>query len=126
MGPLLLYASSRAISDRPKRVLHFVFRPPTLPDGATRVFTAGERLDGLKDHARRCRPYCQFAVAALETRELRRYSSQVTQWPKPRLPARKGPHQAWDNQEDRRPNPALVAGFAFTAVVWASDGQVPW
>jgi hypothetical protein len=35
MRPLLLHASSKAISDRPRRVLHFVFGPPTLPDGVT-------------------------------------------------------------------------------------------
>lgn len=30
-----------------------------------------------------------------------------------RLPARKGPHHEWDNQEDWCTNPASMAGFAF-------------
>ena len=33
MRPLLLHASSKAISEGPRRVLHFVFGPPTLPLG---------------------------------------------------------------------------------------------
>jgi hypothetical protein len=32
---------------------------------------------------------------------------------------------AWDNQEDRRPDLALVAGFAFTVVALPSDGRAP-
>jgi hypothetical protein len=33
MRPLLLHASSKATSPVPRRVLHFVFGPPTLPLG---------------------------------------------------------------------------------------------
>jgi ectoine hydroxylase-related dioxygenase (phytanoyl-CoA dioxygenase family) len=33
MRPLLLHASSKARVDLPRRVLHFVFGPPSLPDG---------------------------------------------------------------------------------------------
>jgi len=33
MRPLLLHASSKASSDAPRRVLHFVFGPPDLPEG---------------------------------------------------------------------------------------------
>jgi hypothetical protein len=33
MRPLLLHASSKASIDSPRRVLHFVFGPPTLPEG---------------------------------------------------------------------------------------------
>ena len=33
MRPLLLHASSKTAGDLPRRVLHFVFGPPTLPDG---------------------------------------------------------------------------------------------
>jgi ectoine hydroxylase-related dioxygenase (phytanoyl-CoA dioxygenase family) len=33
MRPLLLHASSKAINDAPRRVLHFVFGPPHLPEG---------------------------------------------------------------------------------------------
>jgi ectoine hydroxylase-related dioxygenase (phytanoyl-CoA dioxygenase family) len=33
MRPLLLHASSKAEVDNPRRVLHFVFGPPTLPEG---------------------------------------------------------------------------------------------
>lgn len=35
LQPLLLHASSKATSRRPRRVLHFVFGPPSLPDGLT-------------------------------------------------------------------------------------------
>ncbi len=35
MKPLLLHASSKATNERPRRVLHFVFGPPFLPDGLT-------------------------------------------------------------------------------------------
>jgi ectoine hydroxylase-related dioxygenase (phytanoyl-CoA dioxygenase family) len=33
MRPLLLHASSKAINDAPRRVLHFVFGPSHLPEG---------------------------------------------------------------------------------------------
>jgi hypothetical protein len=33
MRPLLLHASSKAINDAPRRVLHFIFGPPNLPEG---------------------------------------------------------------------------------------------
>jgi ectoine hydroxylase-related dioxygenase (phytanoyl-CoA dioxygenase family) len=33
LRPLLLHASSKATGRSPRRVLHFVFGPPTLPDG---------------------------------------------------------------------------------------------
>jgi hypothetical protein len=33
MRPLLLHASSKSVGDHPRRVLHFVFGPPTLPAG---------------------------------------------------------------------------------------------
>jgi ectoine hydroxylase-related dioxygenase (phytanoyl-CoA dioxygenase family) len=33
MRPLLLHASSKASNDAPRRVLHFVFGPPDLPEG---------------------------------------------------------------------------------------------
>jgi ectoine hydroxylase-related dioxygenase (phytanoyl-CoA dioxygenase family) len=33
MRPLLLHASSKAVVDTPRRVLHFVFGPGKLPDG---------------------------------------------------------------------------------------------
>ena len=33
MRPLLLHASSKSTSETPRRVLHFVFGPPRLPDG---------------------------------------------------------------------------------------------
>ncbi len=33
MRPLLLHASSKAATDSPRRVLHYVFAPPTLPGG---------------------------------------------------------------------------------------------
>jgi hypothetical protein len=35
MRPLILHASSKATSPAPRRVLHFVFGPPTLPSGLT-------------------------------------------------------------------------------------------
>jgi len=35
MRPLLLHASSKATNPAPRRVLHFVFGPPTLPAGLT-------------------------------------------------------------------------------------------
>jgi len=33
MKPLLLHASSKAMGDGPRRVLHFLFGPPDLPEG---------------------------------------------------------------------------------------------
>ena len=33
MKPLLLHASSKAMGDGPRLVLHFVFGPPDLPEG---------------------------------------------------------------------------------------------
>lgn len=33
MRPLLLHASSKVVSDAPRRVLHFVFGPRSLPEG---------------------------------------------------------------------------------------------
>jgi hypothetical protein len=33
MRPLLLHASSKASNDSPRRVLHFVYGPPDLPEG---------------------------------------------------------------------------------------------